>query len=146
MRLHWCRVSHCRLGQTGWYLYETTLCKREKERPPARMNFDQSEARKISLRDCHGRFQERDKFDSKQTGMTIYIVIPVCLESKLQQETRIITAGTYSKSGVSKIQLTCSMGLSLRADSSQTGAQNMSADESILPYDINNPDSWVSKH
>ena len=45
----------------------TTLCKREKERLPARMNFDQSEGRKFSLRDCHGQFQQRENFDTKQT-------------------------------------------------------------------------------
>ena len=53
--------------------------------------------------------------------------------SKWHQKTGSITAGTYSKSGVFRIQLTCSMGLSLRADSSQTGVQNLSADESIRP-------------
>ena len=53
--------------------------------------------------------------------------------SKLHQETGIITAGTYSKSGEFRIQMTCLTGLSLRADSSQTGTQNLSADESIRP-------------
>ena len=53
--------------------------------------------------------------------------------SKWHQQTGIITTGTYSKSGVFRIQPTCSTGLSLRADSSQTGAQNLSADESNRP-------------
>ena len=48
--------------------------------------------------------------------------------SKWHQETGIITADTYSKSGVFMIQLTCSTGLRLR-----TGAQNLSPDESIRP-------------
>ena len=41
------------------------LCKWKKEWLPVRMNFDQSESRKISLRDCHGRFQGRGNFDHR---------------------------------------------------------------------------------
>ena len=56
--------------------------------------------------------------------------------SKWHQQTGIITTGTYSKSGVFSIHLTCSTGLSLRADSSQTGAQNLSARGSNPPATI----------
>ena len=68
------------------------------------------------------------------------------LLSKALQETGIMTAGASSKSGVFTIQLTCSTGLSLRADSSRTGAQSRSAYESNRPHDINKPGSRVSPH
>ena len=62
------------------------------------MRFDLSEGRKFSLQDCHGRFQQIENFDTKQAGMTIYIYINIYIY--IYQETRIITEGTYSKSGV----------------------------------------------
>ena len=55
------------------------------------------------------------------------------LLSKAHQETSIMTAGASSKSGVFTIQLTCSTGLSLRADSSRTGTPSRSVYESNRP-------------
>ena len=55
------------------------------------------------------------------------------LLSKAHQETGIMTAGASSKSGVFTIQLTCSTGLSLRADSSRTGRPSRSVYESNRP-------------
>ena len=68
------------------------------------------------------------------------------LLSKAHQETGIMTAGASSKSGVFTIQLTCSTGLSLRADSSRTGTPSRSAYESNRPHDVNKPGSRVSSH
>ena len=68
------------------------------------------------------------------------------LLSKAHQETGIMIAGASSKSGVFTIQLTCSTGLSLRADSSRTGAPSRSAYESNRPRDVNKPGSRVSPH
>ena len=133
-------VSLTLFGQTGRYLYEMTLCKREKERLPARMNFDQSEDRKFSLWDCHGCFLERE-FWHQTNGKDLIYICPNCTRKPY-----FITVGTSSKSWVFMIQLTCSMSLSLRADSSRTDAPCQSADESTRPRDINKPDSRVSKH
>ena len=68
------------------------------------------------------------------------------LLSKAHQETGIMTAGASSKSGVFTIQLTCSTGRSLRADSSRTGAPSRSAYESNRPHDVNKAGSRVSPH
>ena len=68
------------------------------------------------------------------------------LLSKAHQETGIMTAGASSKSGVFTIQLTCSTGLSLRADSSRTGTPSRSTYESNRPHDVNKPGSRVSPH
>ena len=46
---------------------DATQQQQQEDGLPARMNFDQSEHRKFSLRDCHGRFQERENFYPKQT-------------------------------------------------------------------------------
>ena len=96
------------------------------------MNFDQSERRKFSLRDCHGRFQERERIFAPNKRKQLYLLLP-----KAHQETGIMTAGASSKSGVFTIQLTCSTGLSLRADSSRTGAPSRSACKSNRPHDVN---------
>ena len=61
------------------------------------------------------------------------------LLSKAHQESGIMTTGASSKSGVFTIQLTCSTGLSLRADSSRTGTPSRSAYESNRPHDVNKP-------
>ena len=62
-------------AQTGRYLYQMALHNWKEDGLPARMNFDQSERRKLSLRDCHGRFQERDNFYPKQTYTTVFIAV-----------------------------------------------------------------------